>query len=98
MLRDGAVDAENDRLRLGREIRFTHRAFHTFDSDFRTIHDFGHKSSRLVRLTLKLRRSTLTIKTFILEAPYERHVFRNMALAIIARLVAERSFDAHIAG
>ena len=37
---DGAVDAENDRFRLGRELRFTYRAFHTLDSDFRTIHDF----------------------------------------------------------
>jgi len=45
MLGDGAVDAENDGLRLGREIRFTQRAFHTLDADFRTIDDFGHKSS-----------------------------------------------------
>ena len=42
MLGDGAVDAENDRFRLGREIRFTHWAFHTLDSDFRTIDNFGH--------------------------------------------------------
>jgi len=43
MLGDGAVDTENDRLRLSREIRSAHRAFHTFDSYFRTIHDFRHK-------------------------------------------------------
>jgi hypothetical protein len=98
MLGDGAVDAENDRLRFGREIRFTHRAFHTFDSDFRTIHDFGHKPSSLIRLALKLRRSTLTIQTFIFEAPYERHVFRNIAPTIVARLVAERSLDDHFPG
>ena len=98
MLGDGAVDAENDRLRLGREIRFTHRAFYTFDSDFRSIHDFGHKSSSSIRRALKLRRSTLTIQTFILEAPYERHVFRNIAPTIVARLVAERSVDDHFPG
>ena len=88
MLGDRAVDAKNDRLRLGREIRFTHRAFHTLDSYFRTIHDFGHKSSRLVRLALKLRRSPTYIQPFIFEAPFERHVLRNVAFAIIARLIA----------
>jgi hypothetical protein len=98
MLGDRAVDAKNDRLRLGREIRFTDRAFHTLDSDFRTIHDVGHKSSRLVRLVLKLRRSTLTIQAFIFEAPCERRYFRNVALAVVARLVAERSLDDHFAG
>src|SRR5579872_2945133 len=98
MLGDGAVDAENNRLRLGGEIRFAHWAFHTLDSYFRTIHDFGHKSSSLVRPALKLRRSTLTVQTFISEAPYERHLLRNITLAIVARLVAERSRDDHLAG
>jgi hypothetical protein len=89
MLGDGPVDAENDRLRLSREIRFMHRAFHTLDSDFRTIDDFGHKSSRLVRLALKLRRGTLTVQIFIFEAPFERYLFRNIAFAIVAGLIAE---------
>ena len=86
---DGAVDAENDRFRLGREIRFTHRAFHTLDSDFRTIDNFGLKSSRLVRLALKLRRGTATVQTFIFEAPFERHILGDIAFAIVAGLVAE---------
>jgi hypothetical protein len=42
MLRNGAVDSENDRLRLGREIRFANRPFHSLDADFGTIHYLGH--------------------------------------------------------
>jgi len=45
VLGNRAVDSENDRLRLGREIRFTHRPFHTLDSDYGTINYVGHKSS-----------------------------------------------------
>ena len=89
MLGYGPVNAENDRLPLGREIRLTHRAFHTLDSDFRAIDNFGHISSRLVRLVLKLHRGALTVQTFIFEAPFERHIFGDIAFAIVARLVAE---------
>src|SRR6202035_1654774 len=35
---------------------------------------------------------------FIFEAPYKRHVFGNVALAVIARLIAEQSLDDHFAG
>jgi hypothetical protein len=42
VLGDRAVDSENDRLRLGREIRFTHRPFHTLYSDLGTINYVGH--------------------------------------------------------
>ena len=44
MLRNGAVDSENDWLRLSREIRFTNRAFDALDSDLGTIDDVGHES------------------------------------------------------
>jgi len=98
MVSDSSVDAENDRLRLGRKIRFAHRTFHTLDSNFRTIHDFGHRSSRLVRPALKLRWSTLTVQTFIFEAPEERHRLRNITLAIVTRLITERPLDDHFAG
>jgi hypothetical protein len=37
VLGNRAVDSENDRLRFRREIRFTHRSFHTLDSDLGTI-------------------------------------------------------------
>src|SRR5258708_39631392 len=98
MLGDRAVNAENDRLGLCRQMRYTHRAFHTLDSDFRTVNNFGHRSSRLVRLALKLGWGALTVQTFVLEAPFERHIFRNVAFAIVARLVAERSLDDQFAG
>src|SRR5579864_1227266 len=56
------------------------------------------KSSRLVWLALKLRRSTLTIQTFIFEAPEKRHRLRNITLAIVTRLITERPLDDHLAG
>jgi hypothetical protein len=42
MLRYGAMDAENNRLRFSRKIGLAHRPFHSLDSDFGTVYHFGH--------------------------------------------------------
>ena len=45
MLRYGAMDTKNNRLRFSRKIRLAHRPFHSLDSDFGTLDHFGNESS-----------------------------------------------------
>ena len=91
VLRNSAVHSENHRVRFGREIRFSNGSFDPLDADLGMIDDFRHKSSRSVPFALQLRRSALAIQSFIFEVPFERHLFGNVALAIVAGLVAEGS-------
>ena len=42
VLRDRAVHAEHDRLRLTRETRDAQRSFHAFDVDLRRVNDASH--------------------------------------------------------
>jgi hypothetical protein len=62
-----------------------------------TIAVSGNDPRRLIRLALKFRRRPLSVQAFVSEAPQERHDVGNVALAIIARLVAEGSLDDHSA-
>ena len=56
----------------------------------------GHTSSLSIRFALELGRSPLAIQSFISESPFEGHIFRNVAFAIVARLITERSFDGQL--
>ena len=93
MLRDGAVYPENHRVCFSRQIGPTNRAFDTFNSDLGTVDHFGHELSSSVGFALELRGSALAVETFVIEAPFERNLLRNVALTIVACLIAERSFN-----
>jgi hypothetical protein len=45
MLRYGAMDAKNNRLRFSRKIRLAHRPFHSLDANFGSLDNVGHESS-----------------------------------------------------
>jgi hypothetical protein len=47
MVRDRVVNAERNRLFLGREIGTTQRPVHSFDPDLRVVDDFSHTSRTL---------------------------------------------------
>jgi DDE domain len=89
VLRDGAVYAENHRLGFGGKIRLANRPFDSLDSNFRTIHHVAHDFLRSVRFSLEFRRSALAIQTLVFEAPFKRQILRQIALMIVARLVAK---------
>jgi hypothetical protein len=47
---------------------------------------------------LELQWSPLTVWPLIFEAPFEQHVFRNVALAIVAGLITERTLNNQTTG